>query len=226
MQEFSNKEKESTNLEDNSKIMFSNDKNDQIFKVDNNNILTEFSNVVKYFSNKIKEKIKQNKKKEIFAFILSITGIILYIISLIGCYGDQAQCLSKVQMSFYYRIIYTTLISCICECLLLVLITFRIVSYFHLLYLVPFMILLMLFDQGTSLAHHGYYNCLGFIIIFVIFYFLLCFLFLIIKLIINKKYRIYLPIFFILFILFICFEVYIKINIKCDGWDIGLNNTR
>ena len=227
MQEFSNKKKEIENSEKKSKITFLNDKKDEFSKPDNNSsIYTEFSNVIKYYFNKIKEIIKKNKKKEIFSIILAITTIILYIIGLRGCYGDQVGCLASVKRSFYIKIIVADFISCICSCILLVLITFRKVSFFHLFYLVPFMAIIMMLDQGTSLAHHGYYNYLGYIILLLIIYSLSSFIYLMIKLIKVKKYRIYLPIFAIIFILFIIFKIYIKKNTKCDGWDIGLNNTR
>ena len=232
MQDFSNNNNNTSanSIDDNNPMFLNNniskDKN-SFFKADNNSsVYIEFSNVIKYYFNKIKEIIKKNKSKEIFAFILSISGIILYIIGLIGCYGDQVHCLSIVKRSFYIRIIVSNIISCICLCILLVLITLRKISFFHLFYLSPCFIILMCSDQGTSLAHHGYYNCLGFIVLLLIIYSISSFIYLIIKLIWNKKYRIYIPIFIILFILIICFEIYINKNTKCEDWDIGLNNTR
>ena len=47
-----------------------------------------------------------------------------------------------------------------------------------------------------------------------------------IKLIKNKKYYIYIPIFIFLLTLIIFCTIEIKKNTKCDGWDMGLNNTR
>jgi hypothetical protein len=47
-----------------------------------------------------------------------------------------------------------------------------------------------------------------------------------ITLIQKKKYKIFISILVTLIILLIWFKIYIQINTKCDGWDIGLNNTR
>ena len=234
MQDFSNKKKASPDSENN-QIMFSDDnfskdKNEFYYTGNNNTIYTEISNVINYIlkkiKDKIKEKIKQNKKKEIFALVLSIIAIILYIIGLQGCYGDEVYCLSKMGISFYLKTIGINVVSCLAVCILLVLITFRKVTFLHLFYLTPIMVILMYSDQGTTLAHHGYYNCLGYIVLLLLLYPLSTFIYLMFRLIRNKKYRIYIPILVILFILSIWFVVYIKKNTKCDGWDIGLNNTR
>ena len=232
MQDFSNKNNINNESNENSQILFSKYKNivseeNKLFSSTHNiSICQEFSNVIKYFFNKIKEKIKKNRKIEITACVLSIMAIIFYIIGLQGCYGDEVYCLAKLGLFFYLKIIIINLISCLCVCVVLVLMTFRKVSFFHLLYLAPSIIFFMYIDQGTTLAHHGYYNCLGYIALLIIFYPISSFVYFMIKLIRNKKYKIYVPILVTLFILFIWFYVYIKKNTKCDNWDIGLNNTR
>ena len=188
----------------------------------NHNICYQFFKVIKYFF----KKINNYKKIEKASFILSISAIIFYIIGLQGCYGDEVYCLANLGLFFYLKIIIINVISSLCVCAVLVLITFRKISFVHLLYLFPSFLLLINLDQGTTLAHHGYYNCLGHIVLLIIFYPISSFVYLMIRLIRNKRYKIYIPILITLFIFFIWFYVYIKINTKCDNWDIGLNNTR
>lgn len=198
---------------------------DEPFGFKNNFSSKILKNLQNYFV-KIKTKIQENKINEIIAFVLSIFAIILYFIGLQGCYGDEVYCLAKLGISFYLKIFIINIISCLCVCAVLVLMTFRKVSPLHLLYLTPCLIFLMLIDQGTGLAHHGYYNYLGYIALLLIFYPISSFIYLMVRLIMKKKYKIYIPIFIFIFLLIIVCIVLIKKNNKCDNWDIGLNNTR
>ena len=175
---------------------------------------------------KIYNEIHKNKKNEIIVFVLSVTAIILYYLSLNGCYGDEVYCLAKLGLDFYLKIIIICSISSIFFCIVLILVSFKKASIFHLFYLIPSLIILMISDQGSTLSHHGYFNTLGYITSLIIFFPILSFIFLMIKLIKKNKILIYMPILFILFCLLLCFIVYVKINTNCDGWDIGLNNTR
>ena len=197
-----------------SKINFLENKNNTneeniIFDINyNNNIYYQFSNMIKYFF----KKIKNYKKIEKAVFIFSILAIIIYIIGLQGCYGDEVYCLAKLGLFFYLKIIIINSISCLCVCVVLVLITFKKISFVHLLYLFPSFFLLMNLDQGTTLSHHGYYNCLGYIALLIIFYPISIFVYLMIRLIRNKRYKIYIPILIILFIFLIWFYAFIKRN--------------
>ena len=186
----------------------------------------KFRKKLKNFKKKINDKIQKNKNYEITAFILSILAILLYLVGLQGCYGDEVYCLAKLGISFYIKILVLNVISCFCVCTVLVLMTFRKVSAFHLLYLIPPLIFLMLIDQGTNLAHHGYFNSVGYIALLIIFYPITTFIYLMIKIIKKKKYYIYIPIFVIIFSLIIISIVLIKKNTKCINWEIGLNNTK
>lgn len=191
---------------------------------------TQIVNIIKYYCNKIynnlKNKIKNNRKNESIAFVLSFISLILYYIGLEGCVGDEAYCLTKIGISFYVKIITLNLISIFCVCALLVLMSFRKIICFHLLYLIPLFIILMYSDQGTTLSHHGYYNCIGYIILLILLYPLSCFIYMMIRLIRNKKYYIYVPILVFIFFIVVRFMIYIKVNTKCHGWENGLNNTK
>ena len=170
--------------------------------------------------------LQKNKKYEIAAFVLSISAILLYLVGLQGCYGDEVYCLAKLGISFYIKIFVLNIISCFCVCTVLVFITFKIISPFHLLYLAPSLIFLMLIDQGTNLAHHGYFNSIGYIILLIIFYPITTFIYLMVRIIRKKKYHIYIPIFVIIFSLIILSIVLINKNVKCINWEMGLNNTK
>ena len=189
-------------------------------------IYDKFKKKLKNYKQKIKDKIRKNKKYEITAFILSLLANLLYLVGLQGCYGDEVYCLARLGLSFYIKILVLNIISCFCVCTVLVLMTFRIVSMFHLLYLVLPLIFLMLSDQGTNLAHHGYFNSVGYIFLLIIFYPITTFIYFMVKVIKKKKYHIYIPIFVILFSLYILCVILIKKNTKCVNWEMGLNNTK
>jgi hypothetical protein len=198
---------------------------DEPFK-SRNKFYQEYLRKFQNYTIKIKDKLHRNRKYELITLILSIIAIIFYIIGLQGCYGDEVYCLAKLGLFFYLKIIILNSISCICLCVALVLMTFRKASPLHLLYIIPIFLIMMMADQGTNLAHHGYFNTLGYIALLIIFYPISSFIYLMIKLIKNKKYYIYIPIFIFLLALIIFCTIEIKKNTKCDGWDMGLNNTR
>jgi hypothetical protein len=175
---------------------------------------------------KMLKKANENRKYQITAFILSVLSIILYFLGLEGCYGDEVYCLARLGIIFYLKIIILNSVSCLCLCTVLILMTFGKVIILHLLYLLPSLILMMLFDHGTTLAHHGYYNTLGYIALLIILYPLCSFIYLMIKLIKEKRFKIYIPILLIILILVILFYSFIYGKTKCNEWDLGLNNTR
>ena len=144
---------------------------------------SEFSRKFQNYTIKIRDNFHRNKKNEYIALILSIVAIILYIIGLQGCYGDEVYCLARLGLFFYLKIIIINTISCICLCVVLVFITIGKVSAIHLIYLFPIYLVMMLADQGTTLAHHGYYNIFGYILLLILFYPITSFIFLMIKLI-------------------------------------------
>ena len=214
------------NSDDSNKINFSKIKDDNINEVFLDYNQHQFSNIIKSILLKIKDKIKNIKLKDKITFIFSIISIILYIIGLEGCVGDEVYCLERMGIAFFKKVAILILISCIIISIILILITFRKLSFFHLLYLIPFYIILMYYDNGSTLEHHGYYNFLGLICFLIILYPLFIFIYIMILLFRKKKYKIFIYIFAIFLILLICFTIYIQINTKCDGWNIGLNNTR
>ena len=140
----------------------SNDKN-KYFLV--NNLRIFYNKLIK-----LKQKIKKIDVKDIVTFIFSIISIILYIKGLEGCVGDEVYCLTKMGVSFFKKIIIFNLISCFIISIILMLITFRKLSFFHLLYLIPSYIILIYIDQGSTLDKHGYYNTLGYITFLIIIY--------------------------------------------------------
>ena len=216
----------------NSEIMFSkldenlNDNEEIFLDYNKKNFSNQFSNVIKNILIKFKKKIKNIKKKEKITFLFLIISIFLYIIGLKGCHGDEVYCLEKMGISYFIKVVIINVISCIIVSNVLILITFRKVSSYHLLYLIPCFVILFYYDQGTTLASHGYYNCLGYIAFLLFFYPFFIFVYFMIVLIRKKKYKLFISIFIVLFILFISFNIYIQVKTRCDGWDIGLNNTR
>ena len=218
--------KSNRNKDENNKIQFS-EYNDfkETFVIKKTFYFIISEKIKKCFIN-IKNKLIENKKREITALILGIIAIILYILGLEGCKGDEVYCLTKIGISFYIKIITLNVISCICVIIILTNITFKKFSPLHILYLVPIFYILMIIDQGTNLNYHGYFNSRGYIAILILFYPFGLFIYILIKLIRQKKYRIYIPILAILFALFISFYIYAQRNNKCNNWDIGFNNTR
>ena len=141
---------------------------DEPFK-SRNKFYQEYFRKFQNYTIKIKDKLHRNRKYELITLILSIIAIIFYIIGLQGCYGDEVYCLAKLGLFFYLKIIILNSISCICLCVALVLMTFRKASPLHLLYIIPIFLIMMMADQGTNLAHHGYFNTLGYIALLIIF---------------------------------------------------------
>ena len=200
--------------------------NDEPIKFKTKNYLIRFIFKLYKLYYLLKQIIKKNKRYEITAILLSIFAIILYTLSLEGCYGDEVYCLAKLGIFFYIKVIMMVSMSSLFSCTILIFITFGKVSAFHMIYLIPSLVILFLLDQGTALDHHGYYNTLGFIALLIIFYPICSFIYMMIKLIKAKKYVLYVPLLLTLVFLAILCIVEIKKNTKCDGWDIGLNNTK
>ena len=195
---------------------------DEIFQIKSNNCKNSVENKLI----EIYQKIYINKKYEIITFILLITALILYIFGLQGCVGDEVYCLSKLGLVFYYKIILLNVISSILVSISLILMIFGKAYFYHLLYFIPLLLFLFNYDKGSTLEHHGYYNILGYIILFIIIFPFTSFIYFMITLIKKKKTRIYFPILISIFLFGIYCIIIIKIKTNCDNWDIGLNNTR
>ena len=97
-------------------------------------------------------------------------SIILYIKGLEGCVGDEVFCLERMGFKFFQKIVVIILFSCSIVSIILILITFRKLSFFHLFYSIPSYIILIYYDQGQTLENHGYYNSLGFIFLLIVLY--------------------------------------------------------
>jgi hypothetical protein len=167
-----------------------------------------FMEIVKIHLVRIYQNIYKKKKYEILAFILLISALILYIIGLQGCVGDEVTCLAKLGNSFYYKLIIINTVSSLFVSITFVLMTFGKVYAYHLLYFIPLLLFLFNYDKGSNLEHHGYYNILGYIILLIIFLPITFCIYLLIILIKRKKYRIYIPILLFLF----CLGIYLLLT--------------
>ena len=87
---------------------------------------------------KIKKKLKNIKAKELITFIFSMISIILYIKGLEGCVGDEVFCLERMGVKFFQKIVLIILFSCSIVSIILTLITFRKLSFFHLDYIAEY----------------------------------------------------------------------------------------
>ena len=188
IQETFDKNKLNNDSEKSSEITYSKLNENLNNKVYNKKIFSnQFSNVIKNILIKFKKKLKNIKIKEKITFLFLLISIFLYIRGLKGCHGDEVYCLEKMGISYFMKVVIINIISCIIVSNVLILITFRKVSFYHLLYLIPCFVILFYYDQGTTLASHGYYNCLGYITFLLFFYPFFIFVYFMIKLIRKKN---------------------------------------
>ena len=180
-------------------------------------------------SNKCKNFIKiiwnflKKYKMNIFLFLLNLTSIILYYLSLEPCGENATTCTLKKGLRFYIKLGVLCLISALCLSLLLTIIFFIKKGFFHLL-CIPIFLFYFLYFNGTDVDEHGLYNSLVFMIFFCLSFPLFNYIFYIVYF--FKKNKKKFKIMIILTIIIIIFLFSLSPSLSCEGWDIGLNNTK
>lgn len=95
-------------------------------------------------------------------------GVYLYYITLKNvCEGTQAQCLAQLDSSIFYLMGIQMIVSVLILEISIILIIKKIISFYHLIYIIILYSYFVHFhDTGSELHHHGSYNK-------IIFYFLI-----------------------------------------------------
>ena len=135
----------------------------------NKGIILENKTFSKIISKK-KKKINKIKKifLNVFSFIFIMIGVYLYYITLRNvCEGTQAQCLAQLDSSIFYLMGIQMIVSVLILEISIILIIKKIISFYHLIYIIILYSYFVHFhDTGSELHHHGSYNK-------IIFYFLI-----------------------------------------------------
>ena len=155
-------------------------------------------------------------------YILFIVSLILYFISLIGCFGSFDKCSSTKYIRIYFRLGFLLFISCLLFGILIVIkIILRTKKIYLLIYCSIFFIIFC-FTQGTDFSHHGTYNCIIFTLFLPIFVILLLsiysFISILFELQIKKISLIILIIFYIIF--------YLKARLNCSKFYDGIGEIK
>ena len=157
-------------------------------------------------------------------FILNISSLLLYFLSLQSCGEDATECLIKNGFKFYVWIGIFLLSSAFFFSFFISLIIFNKNYYIHFLYVLPIYIFFFTSHTGTNVDEHGLYNCLFWIIFCCIFIPIILTILFIIKFIrTNQKIKLIIIICIIIILLII--HKIITPEYKCIDWEKGLNNT-
>lgn len=174
------------------------------------------------------EKNKENNKYKIINLVINITTIIViyiarnfYIHSLKGCKGNEYNCL--IDIKYISEGIDYCIQSSICFLWVLILIQFKISSFYNIFLVIIILIELIIKDNGNTFEHHGSLNFAGLICILFFGELLILSILSIIYIMKNKIYKLIL----ILIIFQTIIYIYIKFknNYYCLNWEKGLNGT-
>ena len=177
-------------------------------------------------------KIKEsciNKKclyKELIVVTFNIISFVFYFLSLEGCFLKQEECIPLLSTMFLGRIVIFGALAALFNCILMFLIIFRIVKFYHLIYTILFYVIMFNYDSGTKLDYHGAYNIVIVPLIFLIFFLLSGSIIIIIKTLKQKKKYPCIIISIILLAITIRTAIFFNsLNSACEPWNKGLNNT-
>ena len=178
------------------------------------------------------EEIKQHKidiKKILLEFVFIIfncSSFLFYYLSLEGCFLEQDECIPLLSTMFLGRIVIFGLLAGILTCVQIYLMIFKVMKFYHLIYMIIFYIYMYHYDHGTKLDYHGAYNIVIFISFVVIFFIIAG---IVIIIIITMKKQKVIPCIILSIILFFLgieyFLFFYNLTTACQHWDKGLNNT-
>ena len=179
-----------------------------------------------FLTNFNKLKIKIKKYPNISILIMNIFGMLLYGISLKGCYGGAENYCATTFIKIFVLLGILVLIDSFLISITLILIQKRIANYVHLIYIFIIYYLYYSYDHGGTLVRHGFHNMTFFILFSFMFYIVLNFLLCLKKLYENKKYIKMTISIIIPPSLVFSFLIYANIKSSCKDFSLGYNNTR
>ena len=168
---------------------------------------------------------KINHKKTCRIEILYIFGIFFYLISLKHINGIGMRCFHRSAVQCLFMIAKLIFCSSIFFSISIFLILFKNNKKIHLIYILFFYILFILFDHNNGIIKHGLYNFIVLILMTFISFFFLCFIYLLFKLFKTKNYITLFVLFSSLIMTHITIIKFKATHFSCIDWDRGLNNT-
>jgi len=155
---------------------------------------------------------------------ISIIGYVLYIVSLTGCHGTQAECIVNLSPLQIYTIVGSLILSVIVFITISIYCIIGKVNKLHLIYNILVYIMLFNYDKGGSLSSHGSYNSL----LFILLSFILIIAFLSIYILVSYiliKHRLYSITALCVFIILYSILIFISnLQSSCKNWQFGLSN--
>ena len=162
-------------------------------------------------------------KKSIYIFFF--ISYLLYYNSLEKCIRGVDECPRRIN---WIKIkIKQVIFSCLVMLILIELIIYKKISRFHLIHIILIFILFYSYSHGLNFQDHGYFNFVGFFILFAIFFIIFLPINILIYLIQKKEKKIiiFFYIVILIFSLIIIRVLYKKNTTNCNDWPKGLNNT-
>ena len=171
-------------------------------------------------------RLQKNKLNKTYlntiVYILFCISLILYIISLKGCFLPFNECALHTKIAGYFILGVLLIISCF---LFALLISIQIISRLKCInYLIFFTIYLIIFclTQGTDFAHHGTYNS----IIFLLFFPFFLFISFIIYLTLYFCFKLEIKKLLFLSLIYIYIIIFFYTNTKCNNFYDGIGQIR
>lgn len=185
----------------------------------------KFKKMLKCINKKLNKCFCNKYIQALYGVILTISWIVLYLFSLMGCHKQQAECLTEFNHSTVKHLGIILLASTITFFILCLFAFFKFTHRAFLFISLAIMIYLFYFyDIGADFAFHGSYNR----VFFYTFYIILLFLFLTISIIFIGLYKHPLKTIAAIIILSSLFylQIYSHIHSSCDYWMKGFKNSR
>ena len=145
--------------------------------------------------------------KRIVFFLLFIISYSLFYLSLEKCYNGEDVCCLRI--NWIKRKIIEEVISCFILIILVELMIYEIISKLNLIHIFFFFIIFYKYSHGMDFHDHGYFNLIGYFIIFIIM-FLVLLIFNVILNCIIKKYFSFIKISIIFFFFIFNYNFFFK----------------
>ena len=182
----------------------------------------------KLLKNEIIKITKWYLSKNIFnilSFIFLFVARYFYIKSLIGCNGEEYECIIKSGIKYILDDIFYLILSVFFFLCFLFLFHLKLCSFYQLFIFILIILELIFKDNGDSFLHHGIFNLSSLFILLISGELFINVIILIINLCNNRKF--YPLIKFFIFTNLLNIFIYLNIKDKyfCKDWAKGLNNT-
>ena len=178
----------------------------------------------------LKDKIKMFcfrnilNKEDLIILGFNILSFVLYLVALSPC-ENVLECYG-LGLKFFYLVAFLAFLSCLIVTLLLFLCFYTGKHYLHFAYVIPIFLFFFNHFNGTDNIDHGKYNFIGFTLFFIGLMSLFGTISLFRCLVIRKMFKTMAIIIICIIIFIILYNTNQILNLDCEGWNAGLNNTK